>query len=136
MAKDRRTIGAVSNVLLVCNVVVCKASSPAESFKKIAAAAAILPAMIASSPAYALVRHGNRDSPSRSGDLDRSISPSNLSQVDERLNGDGTGKPLGINDEQLVFAMVGVFTLIWSLWFNGQKDLGDFDDVDDGLKID
>ena len=60
----------------------------------------------------------------------------NLSQVDERLNGDGTGKPLGINDEQLVFAMVGVFTLVWSLWFNSQKDLGDFSDVDDGLKID
>lgn len=59
-----------------------------------------------------------------------------LAQVDERLNGDGTGKPLGINDEQLVFAMVGVFTLVWSLWLTAQKDLGDFKDVDDGLKID
>ena len=52
------------------------------------------------------------------------------------MNGDGTGKPLGVNDEQLVFAMVGVFTLVWSLWLTSQKDLGDFKDVDDGLKID
>ena len=62
----------------------------------------------------------------RSGDLDRMLTwGSRSSQVDERLNGDGTGKPLGVNDEQLVFAMVGVFTLVWSLWFSSQKDLGE-----------
>ncbi len=32
--------------------------------------------------------------------------------------------------------MVGVFTLIWSLWFTASKDLGDFGDKDSGLKID
>ncbi len=58
-----------------------------------------------------------------------------FSQVDERLNGDGTGKPLGVNDEQQVFAMLGVFTLIWSLWYTSSKDLGDFGDKDAGLKI-
>ena len=37
------------------HAVVCKASSPIESMKKIAAAVATLPAMIAAHPAYALV---------------------------------------------------------------------------------
>ncbi|GAX80106.1 hypothetical protein CEUSTIGMA_g7544.t1 [Chlamydomonas eustigma] len=90
--------------------VVCKAQSTSETVKKVAASLAALPALIVSHPAFAL--------------------------VDERLNGDGTGKPLGVNDEQQVFAMVGVFTLIWGLWFTASRDLGDFSDKDAGLKID
>jgi photosystem II PsbW protein len=56
-------------------------------------------------------------------------------QVDDRLNGDGTGKPFGVNDPALGWAIVGVGALMWTLWFNGQKDLGDFEDPDDGLNL-
>lgn len=37
-------------------------------------------------------------------------------QVDERLNGDGTGLPLGINEGAIGWAMLGVFTLVWTTW--------------------
>eukprot|EP00197_Chlamydomonas_leiostraca_P010356 CAMPEP_0202861714 /NCGR_PEP_ID=MMETSP1391-20130828/3007_1 /ASSEMBLY_ACC=CAM_ASM_000867 /TAXON_ID=1034604 /ORGANISM="Chlamydomonas leiostraca, Strain SAG 11-49" /LENGTH=120 /DNA_ID=CAMNT_0049541143 /DNA_START=45 /DNA_END=407 /DNA_ORIENTATION=+ len=90
--------------------VVCQAQRPAEIVKKAAAAMTVLPALVAAHPAFAL--------------------------VDERLNGDGTGKPFGINDSILGFVIVGVLTTIWAIWFNGQKDLGDFEDPDAGLKID
>lgn len=52
------------------------------------------------------------------------------------MNTDGTGKVLGVSDPILGFVMLGVFTTIWSLWFSAQKDLGDFEDKDAGLKID
>jgi photosystem II PsbW protein len=57
-------------------------------------------------------------------------------QVDDRLNGDGTGKPFGVNDPVLGWVIVGVSSGMWALWYNGQKDLGAFDDENDGLKID
>jgi hypothetical protein len=44
-------------------------------------------------------------------------------QVDDRLNGDGTGLPFGINDSALGFVLVGVLTTVWAIWFNAQKDL-------------
>lgn len=56
-------------------------------------------------------------------------------QVDERLNGDGTGRPLGINDPTLGFVFFGVAGTIWSLYYFGQKDLGDFEDEDSGTRL-
>jgi hypothetical protein len=44
-------------------------------------------------------------------------------QVDDRLNGDGTGLPFGINDSALGFVIVGVFTVVWAIWYTAQKDL-------------
>ena len=55
--------------------VVCKASPVPQAVQKLVAAAVSLPAMIVAHPAYAL--------------------------VDERMNGDGTGKVLGVNNEQV-----------------------------------
>ncbi len=46
-------------------------------------------------------------------------------QVDDRLNGDGTGLPVGVNDPALTTAILGAFFLVWVLWYNSQKDLGD-----------
>lgn len=43
------------------------------------------------------------------------------------MNGDGTGRALGVNDPALGWTLFGVFSLVWALWYNGQKDLGDFD---------
>jgi photosystem II PsbW protein len=74
-----------------------------------AAAAVALPTFLASSPAFAV--------------------------VDDRLNGDGVGLPFGINEPVLGWAMFGIFSLIWIAWFNSQKDFGDFDDEDSGLKL-
>lgn len=89
--------------------VVAKAT-PQEFAKKAALAASTLPAMLVSHPAFAL--------------------------VDERMNGDGTGRPLGINDGVLGWTMAGVFGLIWTSWYLSQRELGDFEDTDAGLKID
>lgn len=44
-------------------------------------------------------------------------------QVDERLNGDGTGLPFGVNDGILGWCIFGVFTTIWTVWFISQRDL-------------
>lgn len=43
------------------------------------------------------------------------------------MNGDGTGRALGVNDPALGWTLFGVFSLVWALWYSGQKDLGDFD---------
>mmetsp|Transcript_31174 Transcript_31174/g.69333 ORF Transcript_31174/g.69333 Transcript_31174/m.69333 type:complete len:117 (+) Transcript_31174:75-425(+) len=94
----------------VANVrVVCQASKPVEAVKKAAAAAAGLPALLAAHPAFAL--------------------------VDDRLNGDGTGLPLGINDGALSWALFGVATVTWAVWFISQRELGDFEDKDSGLNL-
>merc|ERR1712232_1123935 len=47
-----------------------------------------------------------------------------LALVDDRLAGEGTGKILGINDGILGFVIVGVFTLVWSLYYVAQKEMG------------
>ena len=56
-------------------------------------------------------------------------------QVDERMNGDGTGRPLGINNGAVGLAMLIVFTTVWSQWYGSQKDLGQFEDKDSGLGL-
>lgn len=40
-----------------------------------------------------------------------------LAVVDERLNGDGTALALGVNDPVIGWAMLGVFTTIWGLYY-------------------
>jgi len=86
----------------------CQASLN-EVAKKAAAAVAAAPVLLASNPAFAL--------------------------VDDRLNGDGTGLPLGINDPILGFIFVGVLGAVWALYFNAQKDFGDFEDDESGLGL-
>ena len=46
-------------------------------------------------------------------------------QVDSRLNGDGTGKALGVGTGAEGFAILGVFTLIWVLFYIATKDVGE-----------
>jgi len=50
--------------------------------------------------------------------------PSPPPQVDERLNGDGTGLILGINDEILGFILLTIPALVFSQFFYAQKDEG------------
>jgi photosystem II PsbW protein len=64
--------------------------------QKAALAAVTAPALLAASPAFAL--------------------------VDDRLNGDGTGRALGINDPTLGWVMLGAFTTIWALYYVAQRD--------------
>jgi Photosystem II reaction centre W protein (PsbW) len=47
-------------------------------------------------------------------------------QVDDRLNGDGVGHPLGVNEPILGWVIGGVASLIWVLYFIAQRDFGDF----------
>ena len=47
-----------------------------------------------------------------------------LAVVDERLNGDGTGLILGLNDELLGFVLLTIPTLIFSQFYAAQKDEG------------
>ncbi|GBF94555.1 photosystem II reaction center W chloroplastic-like [Raphidocelis subcapitata] len=86
----------------------CTASLQQQA-KKAAAAVVAAPALLAASPAFAI--------------------------VDERLNGDGTGLPFGVNDPALGWVIVGVAGLVWALFFNSQKDFGDFEDPDSGLDL-
>jgi hypothetical protein len=51
------------------------------------------------------------------------------------MNGDGTGRPLGINNGVLGWAMLAVFTFVWVNFYNSQKELGNFEDPEAGLKI-
>ena len=51
-------------------------------------------------------------------------------QVDERLNGDGTGQPFGVNDGAVGWAIVLTFTAMWAVFFTSQKDLGSEDGLD------
>lgn len=55
--------------------------------------------------------------------------------MDERLNGDGTGKPLGVSDPALGWTIFGVAFGVWIAYFLSQKDFGDFEDPDAGLKL-
>ena len=47
-----------------------------------------------------------------------------LLQVDDRLGGEGTGKILGVSGAE-GWAFVIVPTIIWSLYWASQKDIGD-----------
>ncbi len=46
-------------------------------------------------------------------------------QVDSRLNGDGTGLALGVGTGAEALAILGVFTLIWTLYYVATKDVGE-----------
>ena len=64
--------------------------------------------------------------------------PSLIIQVDERLNGDGTGLILGINDELLGFILLTIPAVIFSQFFYAQKDEGiaaGGEDDDSGLSL-
>ncbi|GBF98046.1 photosystem II reaction center W [Raphidocelis subcapitata] len=86
----------------------CNASLQQQA-KKAAAAIAAAPVMLAASPAFAI--------------------------VDERLNGDGTGLPFGVNDPALGWVIVAVAGLVWAVFYASQKDFGDFEDPDSGLDL-
>lgn len=51
------------------------------------------------------------------------------------MNGDGTGKALGISDSALGFALLGTFTLVWILFSNANKELGGDDGDESGLTL-
>ena len=55
-------------------------------------------------------------------------------QVDERLNGDGAGIALGINEPILGFVMLGVFGSVWILYSLSAKSLGGQEE-EDGLSL-
>jgi len=93
--------------MVVRGAVKCQASK--QAVQKAAAAATSLPALLAANPAFAL--------------------------VDDRLNGDGVGYPLGISDPALGWVFVGVASLVWILYFIAQKDFGDFEDKDSGVGL-
>ncbi|KAL4441271.1 hypothetical protein ABPG77_011508 [Micractinium sp. CCAP 211/92] len=90
--------------------VVCRAQQQQNLASKAAAAAVSLPAFLAAHPAFAL--------------------------VDDRMNGDGTGKILGINDPVLFWVLAGVFTTVWAVYYVSTKDIDtDVNDDDYGLKL-
>lgn len=51
------------------------------------------------------------------------------------MNGDGTGRILGINESALGFAILGVFTLVWALFAISSKELGGDDGDESGLTL-
>lgn len=53
--------------------------------------------------------------------------------VDERMNGDGVGYPLGISDPTFFWVIFGVFTLVWTLFYTSNIGGGESDD--DGLSL-
>jgi len=48
--------------------------------------------------------------------------------VDERLNGDGVGLPLGINDPVLGWVLLSVFLLVWGLYSTSVRSISNNDD--------
>ncbi|KAK3244158.1 PSII 6.1 kDa protein [Cymbomonas tetramitiformis] len=54
--------------------------------------------------------------------------------VDERLNGDGAGIPLGVSDPILGWIILGVITFVWSLYYFGSGSDAGIDD-EDGLSL-
>lgn len=61
--------------------------------------------------------------------------PPKHTQVDDRLNGDGVGYALGVNDPALGWVIGGVATLIWIAYFLAQRDFGNFEEDDSGLGL-
>merc|ERR1719453_1455382 len=58
-----------------------------------------------------------------------------LALVDDRMNGDGVGLPLGINDPALAIALASVATFVWSQYYLSQRDLGGDKGDDSGLSL-
>ncbi|KAJ6684992.1 PHOTOSYSTEM II REACTION CENTER W PROTEIN CHLOROPLASTIC [Salix purpurea] len=61
------------------------------------------------------------------------ISSPALALVDERLSTEGTGLPFGLSNNLLVWILLGVFSLIWSLYFVYTSSLDE--DDDSGLSL-
>lgn len=55
-------------------------------------------------------------------------------QVDDRLNGEGAGIPLGFNEPILAFVTFGMFGLIWALYASSAKSFGQQEE-EDGLGL-
>ncbi|GAB4819075.1 hypothetical protein N2152v2_006121 [Parachlorella kessleri] len=85
--------------------VVCRAQQQ----QKAAAALAAVPALLAASPAFAL--------------------------VDDRIATEGTGLALGVHDPALFFAIAIVFTGVWAVFYSGAKSLGGGKGDDSGLTL-
>lgn len=56
-------------------------------------------------------------------------------QVDDRLGGEGTGKVLGSSGAGEQYAIIGVFGLIWALYYAAGRDLGGDKGDDSGLTL-
>ena len=89
-------------------------SSPAKASVASVAGKAALPALVASVSSFA--------------------APA-LALVDDRMNGDGVGLPLGINDPALAIALASVATFVWSQYYLSQRDLGGDKGDDSGLSL-
>ncbi|KAJ6938632.1 photosystem II reaction center W (PsbW) protein-related [Populus alba x Populus x berolinensis] len=61
------------------------------------------------------------------------ISSPALALVDERLSTEGTGLPFGLSNNLLVWVLLGVFALIWSLYFVYTSSLEE--DEESGLSL-
>merc|ERR1711933_98563 len=57
-----------------------------------------------------------------------------IALVDDRLNGDGAGIALGINDPVLGWIIISVFTTVWTAYFLANKELGG-QRKEDGLSL-
>ena len=51
------------------------------------------------------------------------------------MNGDGTGRPLGINDPILFWVLLGVFGLVCGLYSTSVKEINPAADDEDGLSL-
>eukprot|EP01025_Chloroclados_australasicus_P060185 TRINITY_DN76_c0_g1_i3.p3 TRINITY_DN76_c0_g1~~TRINITY_DN76_c0_g1_i3.p3 ORF type:complete len:161 (-),score=15.88 TRINITY_DN76_c0_g1_i3:365-847(-) len=58
-----------------------------------------------------------------------------LAIVDERMNGDGVGYSLGFNEPVLFWVVLGMFSLVWALYFSSQSELGGDEDDEAGLSL-
>merc|ERR1712129_218502 len=95
---------AVARPVAARSVVACKASL---ADKKAAVASAVTAASLSAAPALAVVT--------------------------DRMNGDGVGYPLGINEPVLGWVLLGGFIFIWSQYYSAFD--GDNTDDDSGLSL-
>ena len=59
--------------------------------------------------------------------------PAALAEVAPRMNGDGTGLILGVNEPILGWILISVFGLVWALYATSVKGISNNDDEDSGL---
>ena len=62
-----------------------------------------------------------------------SMSSPALALVDERMSTEGTGLPFGLSNNLLVWILLGVFALIWALYFTYTATLEE--DEESGLSL-